>query len=248
MLQGGAIVVRPILATLVLHGLLIWALLANWQWLENNTRTVKPRVTPPAVQATLVDASTLKPKAEKKPAWKPTKKPDWKPIKKSEWKPTPKIEKKAQRKPVTKVKRKAAPKPKPKPKPKMTVEELAAQAKADLNQMLSEEEAALQTLGANQRSISYQAMIQQAITRNWSRPPSARNGMETVLVLQLVPTGEIVNVSVVKSSGDPAFDRSAVNAVKKAGRFEQLQNLPVSVFERDFRRLRILFKPEDLRY
>lgn len=95
---------------------------------------------------------------------------------------------------------------------------------------------------------SYVALISQTVQNNWSRPPSARNGMEAELIIQLIPTGEVVSVTVARSSGVLAFDRSAVNAVKKAHRFPQLQQLPSRVFEKSFRQFRLLFKPEDLRY
>jgi colicin import membrane protein len=72
--------------------------------------------------------------------------------------------------------------------------------------------------------------------------------MEAVLAIQLVPTGEIVSVSVLRSSGSVAFDRSAINAVEKAGSFPELRNLPPREFEQTFRRFQLLFRPEDLRY
>ena len=42
--------------------------------------------------------------------------------------------------------------------------------------------------------------------------------------------------------------RSAVVAVEKAGQFPELQQLESRLFEKNFRRLRLKFKPEDLRY
>ena len=48
--------------------------------------------------------------------------------------------------------------------------------------------------------------------------------------------------------GNGAFDRSAINAVEKAGSFPELKNLPPREFERTFRRFSLLFRPEDLRY
>jgi colicin import membrane protein len=72
--------------------------------------------------------------------------------------------------------------------------------------------------------------------------------MEVELAIQLIPTGEVVSVTVVRSSGNTAFDRSAVNAVQKAAAFPELQKLPNGEFEKTFRRFRLLFKPEDLRY
>ncbi|MFA7555142.1 MAG: energy transducer TonB [Spongiibacteraceae bacterium] len=94
---------------------------------------------------------------------------------------------------------------------------------------------------------SYIALITEAIQNNWNRPPSARNSMEAELVLQLVPTGEVVSVKISHSSGNAAFDRSAETAVLKAERFPELQKLPARVFEQHFRRLTLKFKPEDLR-
>ena len=72
--------------------------------------------------------------------------------------------------------------------------------------------------------------------------------MECVIAIQLVPTGEVVASSLLKSSGNKAFDLSALNAVKKAGNFPEIKNLSSSEFERNFRRFRLLFRPEDLRY
>lgn len=94
---------------------------------------------------------------------------------------------------------------------------------------------------------SYVALISQRIERNWSRPPSARTGMQCELFIRLVPTGQVVNVDVIKSSGNAAFDRSAVQAVKKVERFPEIQEMPPEVFERYYRELRLIFNPQDLR-
>ena len=104
-----------------------------------------------------------------------------------------------------------------------------------------------QVVTAEQMANSYIALITDAIQNNWNRPPSARNGMEAELALQLMPTGEVLNVSVIKSSGNSAFDRSAENAVRRAGQFPELKNLPNKLFEQYFRKLRLKFRPEDLR-
>ena len=92
------------------------------------------------------------------------------------------------------------------------------------------------------------AIIQRAVINRWTRPPSARNGMRAVLEIALVPTGDVVGVAVLSTSGNQAFDRSAINAVEKAGRFPEVKELDRALFERDFRRFQLIFKPEDLRY
>lgn len=104
---------------------------------------------------------------------------------------------------------------------------------------LSDEEKQVRTLGM---------AIQRAIIARWSRPPSARNGMEVELIINLLPTGDIVGVQRAKSSGNRAFDLSAETAVKKVGRFPEVQELRGNmVFERNFRQFRLTFRPEDLR-
>lgn len=93
---------------------------------------------------------------------------------------------------------------------------------------------------------SYQSAIQQHVARFWSRPPSARNDMQVTLQIQLVPGGDVIDVVVIESSGNGAFDRSAVNAVQRAGR------LPVPddprLFDKSFRRFKMRFRPEDLNW
>jgi colicin import membrane protein len=130
----------------------------------------------------------------------------------------------------------------------MSAEELAALTRRELEAAVASEEEARVAVTAEEMAASYAALIQRTVIGYWSRPPSARNGMEALLSVQLVPTGEIVSVTVLRSSGNAAFDRSAVNAVEKAGSFPELSNLPTREFEKTFRRFRLLFRPEDLRY
>lgn len=89
-------------------------------------------------------------------------------------------------------------------------------------------------------------LIQQLVTENWSRPPSARNGMRAVIQIRMLPTGELIDARITQSSGDPAFDRSAENAVYRAAPFSELTALPIRVFNQNFRTLSLIFQPEDL--
>jgi colicin import membrane protein len=90
------------------------------------------------------------------------------------------------------------------------------------------------------------ALIQQALQQVWNRPPSARNGMRAILRIRMLPTGELLEALITQSSGDSAFDRSAENAVYSASPFAELQNLPINVFNTNFRTLSLIFEPEDL--
>lgn len=93
-------------------------------------------------------------------------------------------------------------------------------------------------------ALTYADAIYRAVVANWSRPPSARNDMEAQLRVELIPTGEVVSVTVISSSGNNAFDRSAEAAVQKARRFEVPPE--TRLFERHFRSFVLLFKPQDL--
>jgi colicin import membrane protein len=94
---------------------------------------------------------------------------------------------------------------------------------------------------------SYEEALIERVQQNWSRPPSARNGLEVVLEVNMLPTGVVTGLRVIKSSGDPAFDRSAEQAVKRVDRFTEAMQIPPDIFERYFRVFRFTFSPEDLR-
>ncbi len=92
----------------------------------------------------------------------------------------------------------------------------------------------------------YVTIIRRVISQNWVIPPGARNGMTAIVRLQVVPTGEVVGTFIVESSGNSSFDRSVIQAVERAERFPELQDLDTGVFERNFRNFELVFRPEDL--
>jgi len=115
----------------------------------------------------------------------------------------------------------------------------------ELARALTREANARKAVTDDEKAMAYVAQIQREIVQNWSRPPSARNGMEALLRVLLIPTGEVIDVKVEDSSGNDAFDRSAVLAVTKARRF--VVPTDSQRFERDFREFTVLFRPDDLR-
>jgi len=120
------------------------------------------------------------------------------------------------------------------------------QAARDAAIRAAEQAQASQIASENLLVAEYSAKIRQIITQSWQIPPSARNGMSATVRLRLVPTGEVVSVTVVQGSGDAVFDRSVIQAVERADRFPELQDLENAVFERNFRTFELLFRPEDL--
>ena len=222
----------PVAVTVGLHLLVLTLLLVRWA----NPATIEARTTlPVAIKATLVDAASLQPKKKPRPTPKPKPRP----------KPKPKPV--AQQTPV-----KAEPEPEvirpiPEPVRETPPEKLAAETLNDIESALASEQFA-QSGKVGSVSDTVAAVIKQAVVGRWTRPPSARNGMIAILEIALVPTGDVVGVTVLESSGNVAFDRSAMNAVDKVARFPEVKSLDRAIFERDFRRFQLLFRPEDLRY
>ena len=224
----------PAILTLALHGGLVLMLVVRWTG-PSEVIAAAPSIQP--IQASLVQAETLKPKPTPKPKPKPKPQPEPKP------KPKPK--------PGPKPEPEPAPEPKPaeleKPEPALDAEQLAALTRNELDSLVDAE---IVAAGANEPSLRdvVAATIQASVINRWTRPPSARNGMVSILSIQLVPTGEVVGVSVLQSSGNTAFDRSAMTAVERTGRFPEVAKLDNRTFEANFRRFQLIFKPEDLRY
>ena len=87
-------------------------------------------------------------------------------------------------------------------------------------------------------------LIRQQVMINWKQPPSAIRGMNSELTIKLVPTGEIVGVRIAKSSGNKAFDNSALDAVEKVIKFEGL-NMSRKLFDSHFRNFTLVFSPKN---
>ena len=84
--------------------------------------------------------------------------------------------------------------------------------------------------------------IQRKVNRSWIRLPSVQKGLQCTIRVKLLASGDVMQAVVVSSSGDPIFDRSAENAVRKAS------PLPVpsdpELFAREFRTFTFVFRPQ----
>lgn len=137
------------------------------------------------------------------------------------------------------------PREEPEPPPETSSEDERLLMEKALALAIQDEQEYRKAVTDDEKAMAYVAQIKREIGQNWSRPPSARNGMQAVLRVFLVPTGDVVNVTVEDSSGNEAFDRSAVLAVQKTERFVVPDDS--RQFERNFREFEIVFRPEDLR-
>ena len=124
-------------------------------------------------------------------------------------------------------------------------EDKKAQALAELLGDTTERQQALADEVGDQVAGNFDDLIRQLVSQNWSRPPSARNGMTVVVQINMLPDGTITNATVARSSGDAAFDSSAVTAVRNVGKVVEMQGLSPSEFN-PYRSFKMTFTPEDL--
>ena len=245
-------IVLPVSVSLAIHGLLFVMLAVGWQDTPKPNRIVPPQY----IEAKLVkleDQSKKKASVQKQP-----KKIDLTAQRREQ----ERLKREAERKRQARIQRekdaaaKAAAEQKRKEDEDKLRREREEQARQEqerrlrqqaFQDALKEEQGLLQEEVYATEAQSFISRIRQRVESNWSRPPAARSGMRCVLQIQLVPTGRIVAVNVVESSGNTAFDRSAVQAVKKVEVFPEVKEMSPEVFERFYRNFNFLFNPQDLR-
>ena len=94
----------------------------------------------------------------------------------------------------------------------------AAQAKALADELASEESelaAAAQGRADQSQLAHFTAAILRQVSNNFVAP-DFKSGLKCTLLVRMIPGGEVVDARVVKSSGNPTFDRQAELAVRKA--------------------------------
>jgi colicin import membrane protein len=234
----------PLLFALVIHAGLGFAMYRGW---TSDTK-VSSVITPTVVNAKLI-VLELKARPKRKPASKkpaPVKPP---PV----MKPIPKksdLANKVKEKSAAKIKAAKEVAEKKAREARLELQRLARLAalgelaQSNLEQDIDEEVQNLNDIEDDVAAQSFRAAIYEQVRKSWSRPPSARNGMQALLLVELIPTGEVISVTVVEGSGNSAFDQSAEQAIRQVRRFEvPTEN---STFEKYFRRFYFLFQPSDL--
>ncbi|MBC9251718.1 protein TolA [Pseudomonas alcaligenes] len=125
------------------------------------------------------------------------------------------------------------------------VDDKKAAALAELLSDTTERQQALADEVGDQVTGNFDDLIRKEVSARWSRPPSARNGMTVTVQVNMLPDGTITNASVVRSSGDAAFDSSAVTAVRNVGQIPEMQGISSADFA-PYRSFKMTFTPEDL--
>ena len=89
----------------------------------------------------------------------------------------------------------------------------------------------------------FSSIIKQQVMENWKRPKNLNLKLKTEIQINLVPTGEILSATLIKGSGNKAFDESAMSAIYKVKTFEGL-SMQMRLFDQHFRKFVLVFRPE----
>lgn len=90
----------------------------------------------------------------------------------------------------------------------------------------------------------YKSLIISAISRQWILPENADSSLSSQFRIELAPNGSVLNVELIKTSGDPILDRSAKSAIYKAS------PLPVPIDEdafKVFKKISLTVRPQNAR-
>jgi colicin import membrane protein len=161
-------------------------------------------------------------------------------------------------KPDIVLREKPKPKPKPEPKPKDDLElkkrmqeQLASEQKAldqqrqerQLRELLAAQKADAARSAAAARASAlgeYIGRIQAKVRGNWILPQDLQGNPEAIFLVTQLPTGEVLHIKLLKSSGNPAYDREVERAILKSS------PLPLpsdrALFDRE---LKLTFRPRD---
>ena len=86
------------------------------------------------------------------------------------------------------------------------------------------------------------AIIQERISSIWIKPNSLSESLIAKVLINLAPSGEILNFSLIEPSSNTSFNESILTAMNKMTFFEEVLSLERKLFEKNFRNFNLVFK------
>ena len=113
---------------------------------------------------------------------------------------------------------------------------------SNLSDLLEQEESII--LSQEQEQIFfYSQKIIKTIENAWMKPRNIPEGLIANLRLHIQSTGRISKVYLIKSSGNIRFDNSALQAVRRVETLNFFNEIPSSLYKKEFQRIAVSFKP-----
>ena len=113
---------------------------------------------------------------------------------------------------------------------------------SNLSDLLEQEESI--SLSQEQEQIFfYSQKIINTIENAWMKPRNIPEGLVANLRLHIQSTGRISKVYLIKSSGNIRFDNSALQAVRRVETLNFFNEIPSSLYKKEFKKIAVSFKP-----
>jgi colicin import membrane protein len=113
---------------------------------------------------------------------------------------------------------------------------------SNLSDLLEQEESIV--LSQEQEQIFfYSQKIINTIENAWMKPRNIPEGLVANLRLHIQSTGRISKVYLIKSSGNIRFDNSALQAVRRVETLNFFNEIPSSLYKKEFKKIAVSFKP-----
>lgn len=77
---------------------------------------------------------------------------------------------------------------------------------------------------ANKALAEWGALVKQKVKRNWSRPPTLSRDLAAQVRISQLPSGQITDVKIIKSSGNAVYDDSVEKAIRKSDPLPRLSD------------------------
>tara|TARA_B100000524_G_scaffold171334_1_gene87687 strand:- start:2593 stop:3213 length:621 start_codon:yes stop_codon:yes gene_type:complete len=86
------------------------------------------------------------------------------------------------------------------------------------------------------------AIIQERISSVWIKPNSLSESLMAKVLINLAPSGEILDFDLIEPSSNNFFNESILTAMNKMTFFEEVLSLDRKLFEQNFRNFNLVFK------
>ena len=126
---------------------------------------------------------------------------------------------------------------------KTNIDEISIISKFKINKLDVKNEITKIKLSKEREDIlRVSAIIQKRISSIWIKPNSLSESLIAKVLINLAPSGEILNFSLIEPSSNTSFNESILTAMNKMTFFEEVLSLERKLFEQNFRNFNLVFK------
>tara|TARA_B100000767_G_C19667293_1_gene493684 strand:+ start:452 stop:991 length:540 start_codon:yes stop_codon:yes gene_type:complete len=112
----------------------------------------------------------------------------------------------------------------------------------DIKDLIKEDNSIAQNSEQDQID-QFSTMIIQFIQSAWIKPKNIQNGLVCELRMTINKNGRIINIDLIKSSGNIRFDNSAIKAINRIETFNFFNEISYNLYQNNFKNVVITFNP-----